>query len=270
MEGYVPDGVLLGFDEIAADLVVEELNGLPLDLLSGVLLLFLFQGQVDENLLELLIDVVDAKLLEAIDVENLETVDIENTEDVEVAGGPTEGLVDSHDDVVEESGVHGLGESVSGVDGAESILRHGVGGSARTAATSTGLNGSRAKSLSEELRLGLHEPSAQLQTVVVDDVRRLVFLVELDVSEPQDGRQNSKDFVLLLWDETHRVHRVHHVLELRAIVHAVYREATALVQVEVRFCARQTEFFSHLIICACQQHIEDVESALIIVLIHYA
>ena len=53
-------------DEVADDLVVEVLDGRPLDLLADVLLLLGLEGELDEDLLELLVDVVDAKLLERV------------------------------------------------------------------------------------------------------------------------------------------------------------------------------------------------------------
>ena len=85
----------LFFDEVADDLVVEVLDGRPLDLLADVLLLLSLEGELDEDLLELLVDVVDAELLEGVvlygivgvrdqnknhhcqaDLENLETEDV--------------------------------------------------------------------------------------------------------------------------------------------------------------------------------------------------
>ena len=57
---------LLRLDQIAANLVVEELDGLPLDTLSGVLVLLGLERELDEDLLQLLVDVVDAQLLEAV------------------------------------------------------------------------------------------------------------------------------------------------------------------------------------------------------------
>ncbi len=60
------------FDEVTDDLVVEVLDGSPLDLLVGVLLLFLLEGELDEDLLKLLVDVVDAELFERVVVKDLE------------------------------------------------------------------------------------------------------------------------------------------------------------------------------------------------------
>jgi len=53
-------------DQLAHDLVVKEVNGSPLDALRSVLLLLSTKSQLNENLLQLLIDVIDTKLLEAV------------------------------------------------------------------------------------------------------------------------------------------------------------------------------------------------------------
>ena len=47
------------FNKVAHDLVVEVLDGCPLDLLSDVLLLLGLERELDEDLLQLLVDVVD-------------------------------------------------------------------------------------------------------------------------------------------------------------------------------------------------------------------
>lgn len=56
-----------GLDEVADDDVVEVLDRLPLDALPQVLLLFLLQSQLDEQLLQLLVTEVDAELFEAME-----------------------------------------------------------------------------------------------------------------------------------------------------------------------------------------------------------
>ena len=68
---------LLRLDEVADDLVVEVLDVLPGHALGGVLLLLRLERQLDEVLLELLVDVVDAELLEAVRVEDLEAEDVD-------------------------------------------------------------------------------------------------------------------------------------------------------------------------------------------------
>lgn len=69
-------GRSLFFNEVAHNFVVEELDRCPLDLFSVILFLLPLQSQLDEDLLQLLIDVVDAELLERVVLEDLETEDI--------------------------------------------------------------------------------------------------------------------------------------------------------------------------------------------------
>lgn len=52
------------FDQIADDLVVEVLDRSPLDLLSNVFLLLSLESEFDKDLLQLLVDIVDAELFE--------------------------------------------------------------------------------------------------------------------------------------------------------------------------------------------------------------
>ena len=69
-----------GFDEVDRRLQVEtEVHVVPLDTLSRVLLLLQDEHVVVEELLELLVCVVDEKMLIPIDVEDLEASDIKDT-----------------------------------------------------------------------------------------------------------------------------------------------------------------------------------------------
>ncbi len=54
------------FDEITNDLVVEVLDWCPLYLFPDVLLLFGLEGELNEDLLKLLVDVVDTELLKRV------------------------------------------------------------------------------------------------------------------------------------------------------------------------------------------------------------
>lgn len=56
----------LSFNEITHDLIVEILNWRPLDLLADVFFLLSLQGELNEDLLKLLVHIVDAQLLEGI------------------------------------------------------------------------------------------------------------------------------------------------------------------------------------------------------------
>ena len=139
-------------DEIAANLVVEVVNVLPLDALGAVLLLLGLERELDEDLLQFLVHEVDAQLLESVFLfvvgyvvrrkhrlptesthdttrhagargggttytENLETVDVENTGGEGLGVVDVHGVVDSLDDVVEHARVEGLRQGVPRVDG---------------------------------------------------------------------------------------------------------------------------------------------------------
>jgi hypothetical protein len=63
--GEDPRGTAL-LNKIADNLVIEVFDLRPLNLLTDIFLLLSLEGQLDENLLQLLVDVVDAKLFERI------------------------------------------------------------------------------------------------------------------------------------------------------------------------------------------------------------
>jgi len=56
----------LGLDQVAHDLVVEKVDWRPLDAFRVVLGLLGAQRELNEDLLQLLVDVVDAELLEPV------------------------------------------------------------------------------------------------------------------------------------------------------------------------------------------------------------
>lgn len=59
-----------GLDQVADDLVVEKVNRRPLDAFSIVFGLLGAQRELNEDLLQLLVDVIDAKLLEPVFLES--------------------------------------------------------------------------------------------------------------------------------------------------------------------------------------------------------
>ena len=65
--------IVTDLNKVAYNFVVEKSNFLPFDSLLVVLLLFCFQSELDKNLLQLLIDIVDAKLLETVFFEDLKS-----------------------------------------------------------------------------------------------------------------------------------------------------------------------------------------------------
>lgn len=64
------------FNEITHNFVVEVFDRCPLNLFADIFFLLRLQCELDENLLELLVDVVNAKLLKRVVLENLESEDI--------------------------------------------------------------------------------------------------------------------------------------------------------------------------------------------------
>jgi len=77
IQKFQDPGILL--DQIDNRLVVKVVDWGPLNTFPLVLLLFLFQHQIDEDLLQLFIAIVDAKLLERVHHENFEPVDIQDS-----------------------------------------------------------------------------------------------------------------------------------------------------------------------------------------------
>ncbi len=57
------DDALVALDHVADDLVVEKFHRFPCNSFLGVLILLLLQRELDEKLLQLLVAVVNAKLL---------------------------------------------------------------------------------------------------------------------------------------------------------------------------------------------------------------
>jgi hypothetical protein len=99
-------------DKIAHNLVVEKVDGGPLNALSDVLLLLGLEGQFNKDLLQLLVDIVNAELLERVLLKNLESVNIQNADSVGVSTTLAKGDVDTTDDPLEEVVVDSLAKSV--------------------------------------------------------------------------------------------------------------------------------------------------------------
>ena len=57
---------MIGLNELENDTVVKEINVCPLDSLANIVVLLLFERQLNEYLLKFLVAVVDDKLLEAV------------------------------------------------------------------------------------------------------------------------------------------------------------------------------------------------------------
>ena len=68
------------FDQIADGHIVEIGDRCPLEPFLDVLVLFLFQGQFDEHLLQFLVAKVDDELLETVVLQNFEAVNVQQTQ----------------------------------------------------------------------------------------------------------------------------------------------------------------------------------------------
>lgn len=100
-------------DEVAHNLVVEEVDGSPLNALSDVLFLFGLEGELNKDLLKLFVDIVDAELFERVLLENLESINIQNTDGIGVSTTLAKGDVDTAHDPLEEIVVDSLAKGVS-------------------------------------------------------------------------------------------------------------------------------------------------------------
>ena len=105
--------------EINALGVVNEINLRPRDVLLLVLSLLELEYVVGEELLELLVGVVDTKLLKAVDLEKLKTKDIQDTNEVHGLLGGFDRDVDVIHNPVKEAGVKCLSHGVAAVLGLE-------------------------------------------------------------------------------------------------------------------------------------------------------
>ena len=66
-------------NQVAHNLVVEVLDGRPLDLLLSIFFLLLLECQLDKDLLELLIYIVDAQLLERVVFKDFKAVNVQHS-----------------------------------------------------------------------------------------------------------------------------------------------------------------------------------------------
>ena len=104
------------FDQVkSSGQIHTEIDSFPVN--TFLLVGFLFEDEhvVVEELLELLIGVVDAKLFEGVEIENFETSNIEDTNEIVSGEGGGEGVVDLDTEPVEESGKDGLAKGTLGV-----------------------------------------------------------------------------------------------------------------------------------------------------------
>jgi hypothetical protein len=94
----------------------RESYWIPFDLLLGVLLLLQLEDVLGKVVLEVLVGVVDAKLLKAVLLEVLKAEDVEDR-DGRALAALEDDLVDALDEPAEEGVVEGLGKGVPRVQG---------------------------------------------------------------------------------------------------------------------------------------------------------
>jgi hypothetical protein len=151
-----------------------------------ILLLLFAQGELNEDLLELLIDKVDAELLKAVVLENLESVNVQHADDrgrilVE------DGFIDLRDDPLEEARVDAHRKGVAGKCG----LGRREGGLDGLADSLDGTRGQRRDKITGSDLQKLC--SMAKRRVVIDDslvVCAADFLVcDGEIAKMEDGRQ---------------------------------------------------------------------------------
>jgi hypothetical protein len=209
----------------------------PLDLLPDVFLLLSLEGELDEDLLELLVDIVDAQLLETVVLEDLkpaacqqrpprDALDVEHADDVFGGGLWLHRYVDSTDDPLEQvvvPGVSGeanlayrafvkasLPEDAWATFCGTSYIEPDISSVtlAPTSPTATlSLHGPCQEDLLQLRRVALHQVLRKVGDAGVSDGRiPVVSFDELDVAQPEDRRKDSKNGVLLVWRKADHSH----------------------------------------------------------------
>jgi len=179
-------------NKITANLIVKVIDILPRDALGLVFFLLSLQGELDENLLKLLVHVVDAKLLKTVLAKDLETVDIENVEaDMALALCPTHSLVDALDGPVEQAAVHGLCECITSNHGRIHRVDSSISADTSTAASGTSGDGVVSKHLSEGASIDTEEVGSKVDSVHISD-GGLILGVGLE-GHVTDGKDSSDD-----------------------------------------------------------------------------
>ena len=129
--------------------------------LLQVLLLLRLEGELNENLLELLVTVVDAKLLERVLGQDFKAVDVEHTDDGTTTGVLGEDvLIDLLDDPGEEPVIGRLGQGVARVRG----LGNAEGGGHINTALVHVLDGTEGQSLPQHIIRNLEGRSGSLES----------------------------------------------------------------------------------------------------------
>jgi len=246
----VAENSVLFLDELHTGLVVVVGNILPLDLLLLVLLLLSLEGELDEDLVELLITKVDTELLKAVPFKDLEAVDIQHSDQETLVVLPVHQVVRAQHNPVKELSVPERKKKKGGREGEERVRSQSsekiiqrlgervarVGGllGAEGAANGLGTSGDGlgGKGLLECVRGDTEDPGGNVQNLsVVNGGGTLGVRLELQVANMKDAAHHPEDLDLFVLGHANNVHGVPHFSVVAGIVDSVHLVAAALVQV---------------------------------------
>jgi hypothetical protein len=196
---------LLTVDKLTHNLVVEELDGGPLNTLRVVLFLLSTEGQLNEKLLELLVYVVDTELLEAILLENLETINIQDTNnDAVLHLVLVKSSVGFLDKEIENARVDSLGKRVTRGISLDNVGRDVV---SLSLVTHTGSQGTEGQSTLKSVSINLPHLSSELDgSSIGKDGVSLRVLGESGVTKVANTGNHTPDLLLFGIRDTNASH----------------------------------------------------------------
>jgi len=252
---------ILTLDKIAHDLVVEELDRSPLDTFSDVLFLLFLKSLLDEVLLQLLINVVDAELLETVVLKDLETEDIKDTDNASVRKLPlVKGKINLVHKVSEKTVIKITSKCVTSTLSLSKVKR-GLESLLTAADTASHLTEEHA--ILEILRVNVPKACSDVELSLIGDVSvTTAILLEDDVTKVEDTSNDLKDVILLMGIDTHSVHSADDLLEILSIIDIIDSVATTLVNVVEIFDTVELKLIDETLISTKDELIEEVEVTL--------
>jgi hypothetical protein len=252
-------------DEDTVRLLVNEVNGHlrvhskvnegPVDLLAGIFFLFKFEHVVVEELLELLVGIVDTDLIEAVELEDFESGNIEDTNEV-VGFLDIEDSVHAPHDPREETTVDGFGEGITRVG---SLLNGEMG----LNEFGTGLDSRFAEGFVEDGGGDIEEFGGNIKFAFVLDLRAFsVTLHEGDVTQVEDGRDQSVEAATFIRVDTTDVHGEDGVLEFVDVIHVLDRGTGGEGEIVESLRRGENESLLLIGIGTSQKLVENVERSL--------
>jgi hypothetical protein len=246
-------GLLL--DKVDNGLTIEtEIDEVPLDLLTHVLLLLQLEHVVVEELLKLLVSVVDAKLLEAVVLEDLETGDIEHT-DEEGTTRLSHGVIDLLDQPQEKTVVDGLCKSITR---GKSLLLAEMLGNPISTGLDTGLNETLAKvDLIDTEEFGRDGKGSGINEL---SARRT--LLHISVTKVKDTSDDLPDASLIILIDAVKGKTLLQLVEIGSIINTLDGEVLTLIDVVELGCRAKTKLLAKFLISTGKKLVEDVEVTL--------